>query len=191
MYAEAVEVIEFCGLEPETDVGDTLAFAKGFIDSYCGTTFEDPGADAEYLYDGNGSRTLFAPDAGPFHDVTGIAEYTDGAWIAHTSKYWLKADGEWIELTTPTTPGNHNWRVAGRCWKELGDNRGQMLKRATLMICKLSLVARDEPLGPSVRSISTGDGVSYTYTPVNYANPTGVNEVDYILRSLRRSVLAT
>lgn len=194
-YLTPDEIREFCGLT-ETECPDALAmkaeaYARGVIDDYCNTRFEDPGEDATYYFDGDGQTQLFAPDDhGPFASVTAIEYEADGKWVQYEGAYWLKAGGEWIELETPAIPGHFNWRVTGRCWTQLDASRQAMLKRASLMLCKLYLVPRDEPLGPSIRSISM-EGISYTYQPVNEGNPTGVAEVDYLLRALRRNVVRT
>lgn len=191
-YVTPAEVREFCGLTesecPDEVAQKAIAYAQGLIDDYCRTRFENPGQDATYYYDGDGSTTIFAPDDGPWAIVTAI-EYRDGdSWEEYDGDYWVKAGGEWIELQDSLVEGNLNWRVTGRCWTQLNENRAQMLKRACLMICRLALVPRDEPLGPSVRSISV-EGISYTYQQVDQAHPTGINEVDYLLRALRRSVI--
>ncbi|MDY6796962.1 MAG: hypothetical protein SWK76_17020 [Actinomycetota bacterium] len=193
-YATPDEVREYCGLAeeecPDEKADEALDYAKGLIDDYCNTTFEDPGEDSEYFYDGNWTYSLLAPTAGPFALVL-LIEYREGSdWTEYSGEWWLKAGGEILKLDTPTCPGNHNWRVTGRCWTSLSEYKQSMLKRAGLGICKLYLIARDEPLGPSVSSMSA-EGISYNYQPVNEGHPTGVNWIDYNLRSLRRSLVTT
>jgi len=141
-----------------------------------------------YYFDGDGSSSIFAPGDGPWAKVISIERCSGDAWEQYPGSYWIKAGGEWIELETPTDPGNLNWRVKGECWTQLDDNRMEMLKRAALLICRLAMVPRDEPLGPSVRAMSM-EGISYSYQATDQAHPTGVNEIDYILRALRRSVI--
>lgn len=188
-YVTPGTIRAFCEISvedcPDETALEAVAYAQGLIDDYCRTRFEDPGEDTVYYYDGDGSTSIFAPEDGPWAAVVSI-EYKDGeSWVEYDGEYWLKAGGEWIELESATTPGNLNWRVTGRCWTQLDDNRSAMLKRAALMICRLALVPRDEPLGPSIRNISM-EGVSYSYQTTDQAHPTGVNEIDHILRTLRR-----
>lgn len=192
-YVTPDEIREFCGLSadecPDERAEEAEAYARGVINDYCNTRFEAPESDQAYYYDGDSQRYLFAPDDdGPFNTVTAI-EYWDGSdWAEYTGNYWLRAGGEYIELESAAAGGPNSWRVIAKCWSQIDENRWQVLKRVALTLCKLYLIARNEPLGPSIRSISM-EGVSYTYQPVNEGNPTGILEVDYLLRSLRRNVI--
>lgn len=194
-YVTPDEIRIFCDLSEE-ECPDEIAemaecYARGIIDDYCNCRFEDPGEDATYYYDGDGQNEFLAPDDhGPYQIVEKI-EYNDGNdWVEYDGDYWIKADGEVVAIADRATPGIMNWRITGRCWKQLDTARTAVLKRVALMLCKLYLIPRDEPLGPSIRSISM-EGVSYSYQPVNEGNPTGINEIDYLLRSLRRNVIRT
>jgi len=192
VYATPDEVRSFCGLSesecPDSVALEALSYAQGFIDDYCATTFSEPDNDSTYLYDGDGTTVIFAPPDGPFQSITKIEYYDGQEWQEYTGNYWIKAAGEYLELEQPATEGNQNWRITAKCWTRLNQHRANLLKRVTLMLCKLYLVPRDEPLGPSIRSISM-EGISYSFQPINFANPTGNNEIDYILRILRRNVV--
>lgn len=207
MYAEPEDLRVFCGYDeddteaiPDEKALDALVYAQGIIDDFCNTTFADPREDEPepetgkvdlvYLFDGNGSSSLLAPSAGPFNVISAI-EYRSGSdWAEHTGDWWLKSAGEILVIDSTFTAGHQNWRVTGGCWTELAEPKAAMLKRATLLIARLAAVPRDEPLGPSVRQISM-EGVSYSYQLSDQAHPTGIDEADHVLRSLRRSVLTT
>jgi len=190
VYATEEELSDFCGEQIPTDKAQAaLSYAKGVIDDYCNTSFEDPTEDSIYLMDGNGTASLFAPSTGPFHSISKI-EYYSTEWTEYTGEFWLKHGGEVLALDMRTCPGNQNWRVTGRCWTELSEHRQSMLKKAALMIARLEVVPRDMPVGPSIRQFSA-EGVSYSYQLSDQAHPTGIDEVDHILRSLRRSVVVT
>lgn len=167
---------------------EALTYAKGFIEEYCKCPFEDPGEDTEYLFDGNGSMCIFAPEEGPFGSVSKI-EYreSDGTWTEYSEDFYVKAGGEWIELSSSMTSGNLNWRVTGRLFRVLDSKKGALLHRAAQGIVRLYLIRRDEPTGPSVNSMSY-EGVSYSYVGVDAGHPTGNNEIDHILRTLRRRI---
>lgn len=199
MYGTVKELRVLCGYDDddttisETAGEDALVYAKGVIDEFCNTQFEDPtedGEDIEYLLDGNGTPALFAPDDGPFHTVSTIEYYDGAAWQAYDDDYWVKAKGEYVRLAWKTTRGDQNWRVNGSCWTELSTHKQKMLERAALLIARLVVIPRDEPLGPSVRSMSM-DGASYSYQIVDQAHPTGIDEVDHALVALRRTITRT
>jgi len=196
MYAEVEDLRIACGYEegdeeslPIEKAEAALIYAQGLIGDFCNTTFEGPEEDTEYLMDGNGAASLFAPSAGPFSEVSKV-EYYGTDWTEYTGDYWLKHGGEVLKLGTRTCPGNLNWRITAKCFTELSEYRQAMLVKATLMIARMEVIPRDMPLGPSVRNIST-EGLSYSYQPLDQGHPTGIDEVDHILRALRRSMVAT
>ena len=191
-YPTLDEIRDFCGLTeaecPDTEAQAALDYAKGLIEEYCRCPFEAPASDSVYYYDGDGTRYLFSPPSGPFGSVTSVEYYDGSDWVDYDGDYYVQQNGEWIELDSPTSTGTQNWRVTGKLYRTLTDNQGALLKRAALMLSRLALVPRDEPIGPSVRSISM-EGLSYVYQAVDPGHPTGVNEIDHILRTLRRRVV--
>lgn len=199
MYAEPGDLRIFCGYEEEDEetISDEQAtaaifYAQGIIDDYCNTTFEDPreeAVDEAYLFDGNDSESMLAPSCGPFAEVNTIEYYTDD-WTEFAGDWWIKHGGEILVIDGTFTRGHQNWRVSGACFTALPEKRREMLKRATLLIAQLAVIPRDAPMGPSPRQVSY-EGTSYSYQPTDQAHPTGIDEVDHILRSLRRSVLTT
>lgn len=192
-YATPAELREYCQLTeeecPDAKATTAITYAQGFIDEYCKCPFEDPGSDSVYTFDGNGSSSIFSTEEGPFGSVTKI-EYrdSDGTWTEYALDYYVKEGGEWIELSSTMTAGDLNWRVTGRLYRALSAKAQELLKRAVLGIAKLYLVPRDEPTGPSVSSMSY-EGVSYSYVGVDAGHPTGNNEIDHILRTLRRRLI--
>lgn len=196
MYATASELRVFCGYEeddkeslPDERAESALLYAQGLIDDFCNTTFEGPG-NTVYLFDGNNTSSMLAPSEGPFVTIDKIEYRIGSEWAEYTGDWWLKSGGEILVIDGIFSAGHQNWRITGGCWTKLPEKKFQMLKRAALLIARLAAIPRDEPIGPSVRNISM-EGVSYSYQPSDQAHPTGIDEVDHILRSLRRTVLTT
>jgi hypothetical protein len=210
MYAEPGDLRVFCGYEADDTeaisddaAGAAILYAQGIIDDFCNTTFEDPRElgegegeepgdpiDIIYLFDGNNASSMLAPSAGPFAEVNTIESRSGDDWTEFTGDWWIKHGGEVLTLSGLFCAGNLNWRVSGACYTVLSEKRLAMLKRATLMIARLAVIPKDEPLGPSPRQVSY-EGVSYSYQPTDQYHPTGIDEVDNILRSLRRTVSST
>jgi hypothetical protein len=192
VYVAVDEVRGFLGVSqdelPDSKVQEAIEYARGFIDDYCETTFTEPAEPVAYYYDGNGTDIFLAPRDGPFQVVGKIEHYSGGEWVEYQGKYWIKSGGEILQLESPAEIGVQNWRITAKCWTQLDTYRASLLRRAALLLCRLYLVPRDEPVGPSIRSISY-EGISYTYQTPSLANPTGNSEIDYLLRILRRSVI--
>lgn len=192
VYVTIDEVRGFLGVSQDglldNKVQEAIDYARGFIDDYCETTFAEPTEPATYYYDGNGTDIFLAPQDGPFQTVIRIEYYSGGEWVEYSGRYWVKSGGEILQLEAPAETGVQNWRVQAKCWTRLDAYRASLLKRAALLLCRLYLIPRDEPVGPSISSISY-EGVSYKYRAPSLANPTGNSEIDYLLRILRRSVI--
>lgn len=190
-YATKDQVREYCELTdpvvtPDAKIDEALAVAKGFIDDYCRTTFEDPGADAQVIVEARGAEYLWAPRQGPWANVSAI-EYYEGAsvWTAYTGDYIVAP--EYIQAEGADFTGGARYRVTGRLYSILSDAQGELLLLATLGLAKLHLVPRDEPSGRSTVSLSV-EGVSYSYRSIDILHPTGNEEIDYCLRKLRRHI---
>jgi hypothetical protein len=187
-YTTESGVKDFCGDQTldSLKVATAISHAKGFIDTYCGATFEDPREDGEdrvYYFDGDGSHYLFPVIDGPFQEVTSI-EYEEDfdTWETYTSG--VKNFSDYLQLEDQLIPrGDDNWRVTGSCYVVLTADQQELLERAANGICKLLLVPLDEPVGRSVVSLGA-DGLSFSYREIDSKHPTGHEETDSLLRML-------
>jgi len=188
VYVTISGIKSFCDPdEPDSisdaDALDAYNFAKGIIDSFCLTSFEDPGEDTVHYFNGTGRSTILAPEeAGPFQDVTLIEYYDGDAWNEWTEDFWILPHG--IVLDGSMTKGTQNWRVTGRCYTVLEAWKNPLLERVTKLLAKWTLVPRDEPWGRTVQQVSS-EGLSYSYITPNQGHLTGNAEIDQLLLTLR------
>lgn len=181
-YTELIDAVE----TPDAKITEALDLAKGFIDDYCKTTFEDPGAAEILTVEARSTKYLWAPKRGQWGEVTRI-EYYEGAgvWTEYTSDTIITP--EFIQAEDEDFLEGTRYQVTARIYTTLPAAQEELLSLAVLGICKLHLVTRDEPTGRSTVSLSS-DGVSFSYRAIDILHPTGNEEIDYCLRKLRRYV---
>lgn len=170
-------------LEIDLDYAEELlALSKEFLSSVIGARVE-PSPKTHYFVLPSDTNVISAPADGPFLSVSSVTIIAGDVEV--TPGWRITPSGETLTLDA-VYPAGSTVAVDATCGLSAPE---ETLDQALLMTCRYFAEGWRREYLPDISSISYS-GVSMSYRPTDPSHPTGVRELDAIIRTLRRRRIA-
>ncbi|MDI6822520.1 MAG: hypothetical protein QMD66_06675 [Actinomycetota bacterium] len=161
---------------------ELLAISKEFLSSVIGARI-DPQPKTHYFVLETDTNIISAPDEGPFLTVSSVTVITEDVEV--TPGWKRTPSGETLTLDV-IYPAGSTVAVDATCGLAAPE---ETIDQLLLMTCRYFAEGWRREYLPDIASISYS-GVSMSYRSTDPSHPTGVKELDALIRTLRRRRVA-